>query len=178
MHEVRERAIKFFENLCAELVHEKKSSLSIDDLSSSFVLSGKYSFSTGNLHSTLTNEILPRVFSSSDSALDLTSLSSISSSSILSRNSSSELDILVVTHGAIIRELIKYFVEDLQTDLGKYIDSIQELAPNTSITRFQVVYSIDEQSLPRITLKLMDYHKTVHLINEQFNLNVNNKCSL
>lgn len=132
---------------------------------SSFVLSRKYSFSTGNLHSTLTNEILPRVFSS------VSSRNSIN-------HSSTELDILVVSHGAIIRELIKYFLEDLRTDAGKYIVAIHDLPPNASITRFQVVYSIDEQLIPRITLKLIDYHKTSHLIYEQFNLNVNNKCSL
>ena len=171
--EVRERAIKFFGKLCHELLLD--SSFTFDDLP------------TGNLHLTLTNDTRRRM-SLIDSALDLTSLSS-DQQSIFSRNNSfeqqrnsipncfSELDVLVVSHGAIIRELIKYFADELRTDLGKHAMSIQELPPNTSITRFQVIYSTDEQLLPQITLKLIDYHQTMHLIHDEFNLNVTNKCS-
>ena len=92
-------------------------------------------------------------------------------------NHFSELDILIISHGAVIRELIKYFAYDLQTDIGKHFDTIQELAPNTSITRFQVIYSIDK---PTTKLELIDYHNKTHLINSinEYSLDVTNKCSL
>ena len=144
--------------------------------------------------------------SSVDSALDLSSVSSdqqsiSSSSSLISRNSSfdrqrfvlknlfyspyknhfSNLDILIVSHGAVIRELIKYFACDLQTDIGQHFDTIQEIAPNTSVTRFEVTYSINENSIPSTTLELVDYHSKTHLTqtnNDEYNLDVVNKCNL
>jgi len=168
----------------------------------------KRSLSTGNIQVTLTNHgrITTSCRSSIDSALDLSSLSSdqrsISSSiSTISRNSSfekhrtllkgllhspyenhfSDLDILVVSHGAVIRELIKYFACDLQTDIGQHLDTIQDIAPNTSITRFEVTYSTIDDPNPTTTLKLIDYHNKKHLINsnnDEYNLDVVNKCSL
>lgn len=144
--------------------------------------------------------------SSIDSALDLSSVSSdqrsISSSiSTISRNSSfekhrnllknslpspyenqfSDLDILLVSHGAIIRELIKYFACDLQTDIGQHFDTIQDIAPNTSITRFEVTYSMTDLGNTSTTLELVDYHNKAHLVNsnnEDVNLDVINKCNL
>ena len=144
--------------------------------------------------------------SSIDSALDLSSVSSdqrsISSSiSTISRNSSfekhrnllknvlpspyenhfSDLDILLVSHGAIIRELIKYFACDLQTDIGQHFDTIQDIAPNTSITRFEVTHSMTDNGNSTTTLELVDYHNKTHLVtsnNEEVNLDVVNKCNL
>jgi len=159
----------------------------------------KHSISIGNIDGELTsNTILTTsCHSSIDSALDLSSLSSdqesTSSLSIVSRNSSfekqrnsiknffhspyenhfSDLDVLVISHGAVIRELIKYFACDLQTDIGEHFDTIQELAPNTSITRFQVTYSISTTKL-----QLIDYNNKTHLVNNEYNLDVINKCSL
>jgi hypothetical protein len=156
----------------------------------------KRSTSTGNLDVQLANDIIPAIScrSSIDSAFDLSSSSSdqqsSSSSSILSRNSSfekqrsltkdfshssyenhfSDLDVLIVSHGGVIRELIKYFAFDLQTDIGQNFDIIQELPSNTSITRFQVTHS------PTTKLKLIEYHNKTHL--EEYNLDVTNKCSL
>lgn len=144
--------------------------------------------------------------SSIDSALDLSYMSSdqqsiASSLSLISRNSSfdknrnvfndslrspyknnfSDVDILIVSHGAVIREFIKYFVCDLQTDIGEHLDTIQDIAPNTSITRFEVTYSIDGDSNTITTVELVDYHNKRHLINasnDEYNLDVVNKCSL
>lgn len=144
--------------------------------------------------------------SSIDSAIDLSSLSSdqqsiASSMSLLSRDNSfekyrnltksslsspytndfSDIDILVVTHGAVIREFIKYFACDLQTDIGHHLDTIQDIAPNTSITRFQVAYSFGEDSIPSAKVELVDYHNKIHLLsvaNDEYNLDVVNKCSL
>jgi hypothetical protein len=169
----------------------------------------KRSLSSGDLHEKSTNNVRTTTTrscqSSIDSALDLSSISSdqqsISSSiSTISRNSSfekhrnllkgllhspyenhfSKLDVLVVSHGAVIRELIKYFACDLQTDIGKHFDTIQDIAPNTSVTRFEVTYSIAQDSNPSITLKLIHYHDKTHLINsnDDHNLDVVNKCSL
>ncbi|CAM2727246.1 unnamed protein product [Rotaria socialis] len=156
------------------------------------------SISTENIHYQLISPIiLTRSCGSSiDSTLDLSS----PSSSILSYNSSIEkrrifsknltdfpdkndcldLDILVVSHGAVIRELIKYFACDLKTDIGQHLETIQELAPNTSITRFQVSYSTNEQQIPTATLQLIDYHNKTHLINatnDEYNLDTTNICS-
>lgn len=166
------------------------------------------SSSTGSLHSSVNNPMVRSnsCRSSIDSAFDLSSASSdqqsISSSlSLISRNSSfdkqrsliksflhspykndfSELDVLVVSHGAVIRELIKYFACDLQTDIGQHFDTIQEIAPNTSITRFEVTYAINEDSTPSAILELIDYHSKTHLIqanNDEYNLDVVNKCNL
>jgi broad specificity phosphatase PhoE len=197
--QVRERAIKFFRKLCQELLIKFGTStlnISLSHSNSIENLLLKYSISTENLH----NELTKSYHSSIDSALDLLSLSSdqqstttSSSSSILSRNNSfekqrnffiknlfhspydnhfSDLDILVISHGAVIRELIKYFACDLQTDIGEHFDTIQELAPNTSITRFQVTYSI-----LKTKLQLIDYHNKIHLVNNEYNLDVINKCS-
>jgi broad specificity phosphatase PhoE len=171
-------------------------------------LNRKHSLSTGNIQAKLTTNvrITTSCQSSIDSALDLSSVSSdqrsISSSiSTISRNSSfekhrnllkgllhspyennfSSLDVLIVSHGAIIRELIKYFACDLQTDIGKHFDTIQDLAPNTSITRFEVTYSTTEDQNPITTLDLIDYHNKTHLINssnDEYNLDVVNKCGL
>lgn len=167
----------------------------------------KRSLSSGDQQETSLQTItIPNSHQSSiDSALDLSSVSSdqrsISSSiSTMSRNSSfekhrypfkspfqspynnlfSEHDILVVSHGAVIRELIKYFACDLQTDIGKHFDTIQDIAPNTSVTRFQVTYSINEDSTSSTLLELVDYHNKTHLINsnDEYNLDVVNKCSL
>ncbi|CAF0769483.1 unnamed protein product [Rotaria sordida] len=96
-------------------------------------------------------------------------------------NHFSDLDVFIVSHGCIIRELIKYFAYALQTDIGQYLDTIQELIPNTSITRIEVTYSTNEQLIPTITLVLIDYHNKTHLINtnnEEFNLDTTNKYSL
>ncbi len=198
--EVHERAIQFFQKLCRELLIEfgtkQNASLSSSLSTENIFLNPsktKRSISTGNIHAELTSNIILTAScqSSIDSALDLASLSSdqqsiSSSSSIFSRNNSfekqrnslkdqfSDLDILVVSHGAIIRELIKYFACDLQTDLGQYFNTIQELPPNTSITRFHVTYSMNEQPP---TLELIDYHNKTHLITDEFNLDITNKCS-
>jgi len=166
------------------------------------------SSSTGTLHINVNNAIVRSnsCQSSIDSAFDLSSLSSdqqsISSSlSLSSRNSSfdkqrslmksflhspykndfSDVDVLVVSHGAVIRELIKYFACDLQTDIGQHFDTIQEIAPNTSITRFEVTYSVHDDSSFSPNLELIDYHSKTHLIqanNDEYNLDVVNKCSL
>ena len=69
----------------------------------------------------------------------------------------SDLDVLVVGHGAIIRELIKYFACDLQADLGEYFYMILVL--------------------PSSTLELIDYHNRTHLITDELNLDISNKCS-
>ena len=45
----------------------------------------------------------------------------------LNENHFSDLDILIISHEAVIRELIKYFVYDLRTDIGAHLDTIQEL---------------------------------------------------
>ena len=168
----------------------------------------KRSVSTGDIVSkSNTNvRITTSCQSSIDSALDLSSVSSdqrsISSSiSTISRNSSfekhrnlskgllhspyenhfSDLDILLVSHGAVIRELIKYFACDLQTDIGQHFDTIQDIAPNTSVTRFKITYSTTDDRSPTTTLELVDYHNKTHLINptnEELNLDVVNKCNL
>ncbi|CAF1263739.1 unnamed protein product [Adineta steineri] len=167
----------------------------------------KRSLSTGHLPiEFLTNTAITSSCDSSiDSALDVSSIESdqqsiASSTSLISRNSSfekcrnlfkgllhspyknqfSDIDVLLVSHGAVIRELIKYFACDLQTDIGQYLDTIQDIAPNTSITRFEVTYSMNED-LNSITLQLIDYHNKTHLINannDEYNLDVVNKCSL
>jgi broad specificity phosphatase PhoE len=170
-------------------------------------MSRRRSYTTGDIQAKLTNNITITASSQSsiDSALDLSSLSSdqqsiSSSSSLMSRNSSfekqrslfkglshspyenrfSDLDILIVSHGAVIRELIKYFACDLQTDIGEHLDTIQDIAPNTSVTRFEVSYTSNADSVPTTTLALVDYHSKTHLINannDEFNLDVINKCS-
>ena len=170
--------------------------------------SRKRSLSTGNIQTkSKAHKTTPKSYQSSiDSALDLSSISSdqqsISSSiSLSSRNSSfekqrsslkgvlhspyenhfSDLDILIVSHGAVIRELIKYFACDLQTDIGQHLDTIQDIAPNTSITRFEVTYSTSEEPNAIASLELIDYHNKTHLINannDEYNLDVVNKCSL
>ncbi len=204
--EVRERAITFFQKLCQELLIQfgtkQNASLSHSISTENLFINhskSKRSISTGNIHAELTSNIILTTScqSSIDSALDLASISSdrqsiSSSSSIFSHNNSfekqrnslkyclydnqfSDLDVLVVSHGAVIRELIKYFACDLQTDIGQHFDTIQELPPNTSLTRFHVTYSINEQPT---TLELIDYHNKTHLINNEFNFDVPNKCNL
>jgi hypothetical protein len=178
------------------LSHEKRQQLHRQRSSSTGNLSRKSAKAMHMTHSCR---------SSIDSALDLSSLSSdqqsISSSSLISRNSSfekqrslfksclnspyknnfSDLDILLVSHGGVIRELIKYFACNLQTDIGQHFDTIQNVAPNTSITRFQVTYSINDNAISTAALELIDYHSKQHLIhanNDEYNLDVVNKCSL
>ncbi|CAF1401280.1 unnamed protein product [Rotaria magnacalcarata] len=168
----------------------------------------KRSLSTGNIQAeSITKTSKAAVFRSSiDSALGLSSGSSdqrsiSSSTSLLSRNSSfekqriiskdlspspyknnfSDLDILIVSHGAVIREFIKYFACDLQTDIGQHLDTIQDIAPNTSVTRFQITYSTGKDLNPTTTVELVDYHNKIHLTNDnsdEYNLDVVNKCSL
>ena len=165
----------------------------------------KRSLSTGNCQLDLPTTT-QSYHSSIDSALDTSSISSdqqsvASSTSIISRNNSferyrllwkgllhspyendfSDLDVLIVSHGAVIRELIKYFVCDLQTDIGKHLDTIQDIAPNTSITRFEVTCATNDELIPTTTLELIDYHQKTHLtntVNDEYNLDVVNKCSL
>ena len=168
----------------------------------------KRSISTENLQARLTtNRTRPTSCKSSvDSALDMLSVSSdqqstSSSTSLISSNSGvekhrnvfkgllhtpyknhfSDVDVLVVTHGAVIRELIKYFACDLQTDIGQYLDTIQDIAPNTSITRFEVTHLSNENLNLMTTVQLVDYHNKQHLINtnnDECNLDVINKCNL
>ncbi|UJR25461.1 hypothetical protein I4U23_006808 [Adineta vaga] len=233
--QVRERAVSFFQQLCHELLQKYGAnsstpssirasfpkqndcqplsrSVSSENLSPSLQSipksTRKRSLSTGDYQSELSSDVpLTRShYSSTDSALDLSSISSdqqsiASSTSIISRNSSfekhrmlwrgsprspyendfSNLDVLMVSHGAVIRELIKYFACDLQTDIGKHLDTIQDIAPNTSITRFEVTYSMNNELIPTTSLKLIDYHQKIHLmntINDEYNLDVVNKCNL
>ena len=202
--QVRDRVITFFRKLSQELlikyyilnISSKHNSLN-DLCNKNLFVNEQHSSSMVDLDVELKEYVNSTKLSrlSIDSAVDVSSLSSdqrssSSSSSIFSRKSSFEkhrkylfpspyendfadLEILVVSHGAVIREFIKYFACDLQTDMGEHLNQIQELPANTSITRFHVIYSSTKS-----TVELVDFHNKTHLITNEYNLDVVNKCSL
>jgi len=152
-------------------------------------------------HCSLTNKI--RSCSSIDSALGDLSYSSSSSSSTSSKSRKqdsktrqlsnylppspffttySDIDVLVVSHGAIIRELIKYFSNDLNCDIGEHLSTIQDIAPNTSVTRFEIQYESNNVSInekENLQFSLITYHNKTHLLLDNNDcLDVTNKCNL
>ncbi|CAF4637808.1 unnamed protein product, partial [Rotaria socialis] len=200
--QVRKRAINFFENLCKEICLKYGTSTLLTKQDTSQHLARyvsaenlflnqellksshrKCSISTENIHYQLISPII--LTRSCGSSIDSTSIEkrrifSKNLTDFPDKNDFLDLDILVVSHGAVIRELIKYFACDLKTDIGQHLETIQELAPNTSITRFQVSYSTNEQQIPTATLQLIDYHNKTHLINatnDEYNLDTTNICS-
>ncbi|CAF1081375.1 unnamed protein product [Didymodactylos carnosus] len=86
----------------------------------------------------------------------------------------SDIDVLCVSHGAFIRELLKHFAYDLCWNHGE--QTLQDIAPNTSVTRFQITYENSRQ----IKFDLIVYHDKTHLntATAEQNLDVVNKCSL
>ncbi|CAF0760029.1 unnamed protein product [Didymodactylos carnosus] len=85
----------------------------------------------------------------------------------------SDIDVLCVSHGAVIREALKYFAYNLYWDSENL--TLQDIPPNTSATRFQITYATDGQ----IKFDLVAFHDKTHLLTTTGgqNLDVVNQCS-
>ena len=77
-------------------------------------------------------------------------------------------DVLVVTHGGLLKELVSHFVDNLGCKLpggaGNAAGYPQQVSPNTGISKFTISLSEAENDQPRITC--LNFHDKDHLINE------------
>ena len=98
----------------------------------------------------------------------LSSLSSVSSG----RNSSFDdgdslpvliADVLVVSHGGFLKEMIKHFMEDLGCKIPGGKGHALRVSPNTGISKFTVTLSEGEEK-PRLTC--LSIHDKDHLLNK------------
>jgi hypothetical protein len=83
-------------------------------------------------------------------------------------------DILIVSHGAFIREMLKYFVYDLRCEIPCDKSSLKDVPSNTSLSKFTVILGDNPKELPRLVCECLSDKS--HLI--ETNLDVKNKCSL
>lgn len=63
-------------------------------------------------------------------------------------------EILVVSHGALIRELIKYFAYDLKCEMPVSLDMIKQVPNNTALSKFTICVSENEP--PKVTCHLFN----------------------
>ena len=70
-------------------------------------------------------------------------------------------DILIVTHGGLIRELIRYFVNTLGCQIPGGQGYTQNVSPNTGISKFTVTLGESENEPPRLTCQTI--HDGDHL---------------
>lgn len=83
-------------------------------------------------------------------------------------------DILIVSHGALIREMLKYFVHDLRCEIPCEKSSLKDVPPNTALSKFTVTLGDSPKDLPRLICNCLSDKS--HLIDTD--LDVKNKCSL
>lgn len=70
-------------------------------------------------------------------------------------------DILIVTHGGVLRELIRYFVNTLGCQIPGGKGYMKNVSPNTGISRFTVTLGDSETDPPRLTC--LTIHDRDHL---------------
>lgn len=68
--------------------------------------------------------------------------------------------VLIVSHGGVIRQLLLYFVEDLESDLPCN-RQLRFVSPNTGISKFKIFLN-EETKLPEF-VKCICLHSTEHL---------------
>ncbi len=83
-------------------------------------------------------------------------------------------EILVVSHGALIRELLKYFVYDLKCEVPVDHSQLKIVPTNTALSKFTVCVSSNENELPKITCHL--FHDREHLAHT--NLETKTLCNM
>jgi broad specificity phosphatase PhoE len=81
-----------------------------------------------------------------------------------------EMSILVVSHGSIMKQIIKYFVHDLKCDFGEHDASLLEKsAPNASVTKFSLNVG-DLEDVRLINIKCECIHESLVASNSACNL--------
>jgi hypothetical protein len=63
-------------------------------------------------------------------------------------------NVLVVSHGALLRELLKYFVYDLRCEIPHDHSILKQVPVNTALSKFTVQISSQENELPNLTCHL------------------------
>ena len=70
--------------------------------------------------------------------------------------------VLIVSHGGVIRQLLLYFVEDLESDFPSGSNrQLRFVSPNTGISKFKIFIN-EETKLPEF-VKCICLHSTEHL---------------
>ena len=71
-------------------------------------------------------------------------------------------NVLIVSHGGVIRQLLLYFVDDLESEFPSGANrQIRFVSPNTGISKFKIVIN-EETKLPEF-VKCICLHSTEHL---------------
>jgi hypothetical protein len=83
-------------------------------------------------------------------------------------------NVLVVSHGALLRELLKYFVYDLRCEIPHDHSVLKQVPVNTALSKFTVQISSQENELPNLTCHL--FSDKDHLSNA--NLETRTLCNM
>lgn len=68
-----------------------------------------------------------------------------------------DMNILIVTHGSILKEILKYLVHDLNSEFLHKIDDLSRSAPNASVSRFLI--NIDAKTRTLLKSKCESLHE-------------------
>ena len=83
-------------------------------------------------------------------------------------------EILVVSHGALVRELIKHFVYDLKCELPVDHSALKQVPNNTALSKFTVCVISNELDKPKVTCHL--FYDREHLAHS--NLETKTLCNM
>ena len=83
-------------------------------------------------------------------------------------------EILVVSHGALVREIIKHFVYDLKCEIPVDHSQLKQVPANTALSKFTVCITSNGNETPKITCHL--FYDREHLSNT--NLETKTLCNM
>lgn len=72
-------------------------------------------------------------------------------------------NVLIVSHGGVIRQLLYYFVDDLASEFPSGFNrKVRFVSPNTGLSRFKIIMN-EQTKLPEF-VKCICLHNTEHLV--------------
>ena len=75
-------------------------------------------------------------------------------------------NVLIVSHGGVIRQLLLYFVDDLESEFPSGTNrQLRFVSPNTGISKFKIFIN-EETKLPKF-VKCICLHSTEHLAKDE-----------
>lgn len=76
-------------------------------------------------------------------------------------------NIILVSHGGCLRELVRYFIEELDCKIPGSMGHALRVSPNTGVSKFTVTFS-DTDEKPKVTCLLI--HDKDHLMDNEYEL--------
>lgn len=139
LHDVKERATEFINSIIEEIGH------SHSDINNCF--------SHTQTDNCISTEITEDLKSSGCETLEK------------EKQRSQLANVLIVSHGGVIRQLLLYFADDLESEFPSGANrQLRFVSPNTGISKFKIVIN-EETKLPEF-VKCICLHSTEHLARE------------